>query len=64
MAKRIEQDGKIFRVRRGKLVEIPSKWVGQTVHAQTKKKRQPVSWRQPRHSEQNASKLVRAELGW
>ena len=28
MAKRIEIDGKYFRVRRGKLVEIPSEWVG------------------------------------
>ena len=27
-AKRIEIDGKFFRYRRGKLVEIPRKWVG------------------------------------
>lgn len=45
MAKRVEQNGKIFRIRRGKLVEIPKKWAGQTVHTQTKKKRQPVSRR-------------------
>lgn len=26
--KRIEHDGKFYRKRRGKLVEIPAKWVG------------------------------------
>ena len=45
MAKRIEKDGKIFRVRRGKLVEIPPEWVGKVTHPQTKKKRQTVSRR-------------------
>ena len=39
MAKRIEKDGKFYRMRRGKLVEIPSEWVGQTTHEQTKRKR-------------------------
>ena len=38
--KRIEQDGKCFRVRRGELVEIPPQWVGQTVHSQSIRKRQ------------------------
>jgi hypothetical protein len=32
--KRIEKDGKFFRMRRGKLVEIPAEWVGKTVHPQ------------------------------
>lgn len=31
MAKRIEIDGKYFRMRRGKLVEIPLEWVGKTM---------------------------------
>lgn len=35
MAKRIKKDGKFYRMRRGKLVEIPSEWVGETVHPQT-----------------------------
>jgi hypothetical protein len=35
MAKRIEIDGKFFRERRGKLVEIPPQWVGATTHAST-----------------------------
>jgi hypothetical protein len=37
--KRIEIDGKFYRKRRGKLVEIPSEWVGETLHPQTKRKR-------------------------
>lgn len=36
---RLLRDGKVFRQRRGKWVEIPPEWVGQTVHAQTKDKR-------------------------
>jgi len=36
---RIEIDGKFYRIRRGKLVEIPKVWVGKTVHPQTIRKR-------------------------
>jgi hypothetical protein len=39
MAKRIEIDGKFYRKRRGKLVEIPSKWVGREPTKQTIRKR-------------------------
>ena len=39
MAKRIEIDGKYYRLRRGKLVEIPPEWVGSTAHPQTIRKR-------------------------
>jgi hypothetical protein len=39
MAKVIRQDGKSYRMRRGKLVEIPPEWVGKTLHPQTKRKR-------------------------
>lgn len=39
MAKMIEQDGKKYRVRRGKLVEIPPEWVGKVTHQQTIRKR-------------------------
>lgn len=35
MAKLIEKDGKFYRMRRGKMVEIPKQWVGQTVWDQT-----------------------------
>jgi hypothetical protein len=28
MSRRIEQDGKFFRMRRGRLVQIPPEWVG------------------------------------
>jgi len=35
----IEKDGKAYRIRRGKLVEIPPEWVGQTTHPQTIRKR-------------------------
>lgn len=39
MARVIRCDGKSFRLRRGKLVEIPPEWVGKTLHPQTKRKR-------------------------
>ena len=35
MPKRIEQDGKFYRMRRGVLVEIPAEWVGKTVYPET-----------------------------
>ena len=39
MTKRIEIDGKFYRQRRGKLVEIPAEWVGKTPTQQTINKR-------------------------
>ena len=33
--KRIEKDGKFYRMRRGQLVEIPEEWVGKTVAKRT-----------------------------
>lgn len=36
-------DGKRYRKRRGKLVQIPDEWVGKTVHPQTKRKRK-LTW--------------------
>ena len=37
--KRIEKDGKFYRMRRGVLVEIPEEWVGKTVDRSTINKR-------------------------
>jgi hypothetical protein len=37
--KRIEVNGKAYRMRRGKLVEIPEEWVGKVTHPQTIRKR-------------------------
>ena len=37
--KRVEIDGKAYRMRRGKLVEIPPEWVGKTTHPQAVRKR-------------------------
>lgn len=37
--KRLEKDGKFYRMRRGKLVEIPAEWVGQVVYPQTVRER-------------------------
>ena len=54
MAKRIEIDGKFYRYRRGKLVQIPDEWVGKTLHPQTKRKRA---------SKQTGSRHVRIR-GW
>lgn len=39
MSKRIEIDGKFYRKRRGKLVEIPEEWVGKVTFPQTHRKR-------------------------
>lgn len=39
MSRRTEQGGKSYRVRRGKLVQIPERWVGQVTHPQTIQKR-------------------------
>ena len=39
MGKRIEIDGKFYRVRRGKLVQIPDEWVNKTTDGQTIRKR-------------------------
>ena len=39
MGKRIEKDGKFYRLRRGRLVEIPAEWVGQVAHPQSIRKR-------------------------
>jgi hypothetical protein len=37
--KPIFKDGRAYRIRRGKMVEIPREWVGKTVSAQTINKR-------------------------
>ncbi len=37
--KRIEIDGKFYRMRRGQLVEIPEEWVGKVTTPQTLRKR-------------------------
>lgn len=37
--KRVEKDGKFYRMRRGKLVEIPAEWVGQVVFPRTVRER-------------------------
>lgn len=39
MSKRIVRDGKFFRVRKGREVEIPTKWVGNVTFPQTIRKR-------------------------
>lgn len=40
MAKRIKVDGHFYRMREGKLVQIPDEWVGQVCYPQTIRKRQ------------------------
>lgn len=39
MAKAIEKDGKFYRMRRGKLVEIPPEWKGKVTGKKTKRDR-------------------------
>lgn len=57
MAKRIEKDGKFYRLRRGVLVEIPAEWVGNVTTKQAIRKRNSkltnklaryVKWRRDR----------------
>ena len=43
--KRIEIDGVAYRMRRGKLVQIPAEWVGKVTHPQSIRKRNEVSRR-------------------
>ena len=38
------------RIRRGKVVEIPEKWVGKTLHPQTKRKRRSKLGAAKRHT--------------
>ena len=49
MKKRVEIDGKYFRVRRGVLVQIPKKWIGKTLSSQTKRKRQSKETRKQKN---------------
>ncbi len=39
MAKRIEIEGKFYRMRRGELVQIPDEWIGETVYSSQKRHR-------------------------
>ena len=50
MAKRIELDGKFYRKRRGKLVQIPDEWVGKCPDPQTIRKRPSKETRKSRNS--------------
>jgi len=61
MKRSIEIDGRTFRERRGVLVEIPEKWVGQTLTPQTKRKRQSkMTRKQKNYVKQNWNR----DLGW
>jgi len=61
MKRSIEIDGKTFRERRGVLVEIPKKWLGQTLTPQTKRKRQSkMTRKQKNFVKQNWNR----DLGW
>jgi hypothetical protein len=43
--KLINKDGQFFRMRRGKLVEVPIEWIGQVPNNNTMAKRQPIKRR-------------------
>lgn len=45
--KRIQIGSKVYRIRRGELVEIPEEWVGKTLH-ERKSKRGGKRTRKPR----------------
>lgn len=58
MAKMIEKDGKCYRMRRGKLVEIPPEWVGKITHKSTRRKRKN-SWERVAGEERNRVKRIK-----
>lgn len=65
MAKRVEIDGKYFRLRRGVLVEIPERWVGVCADGQTIRKRQSkLTRKQKNMGLGKAWKNPKRELGW
>lgn len=50
MTKRIEIDGKFYRKRRDRLVEIPEEWVSHTINKQTiRKRKERAKSKLPRH---------------
>lgn len=53
MSKLIEKDGKFYRMRRGKLVEIPNEWVGKVPHGNTMRKRNSHLTRKAKMSARN-----------
>jgi hypothetical protein len=56
--KRVEKDGKFYRLRRGQLVEIPSEWVGRVTHGQTIAKRPSKQIHKLRKYAKHASRLA------
>jgi hypothetical protein len=65
LSKRLDISGKSFRVRRGKLVEIPEKWVGKTLSGQTKRKRQSkLTRKQKNQGLGKVWKNPKKEIGW
>ena len=56
MAKAIYKDGKVFRLRRGKLVEIPKQWVGKIPTEQTIRKRRSKRTKQQRAEQARPAK--------
>ncbi len=65
MGKRFEIGGKYFRVRRGKLVEIPEKWEGKTLSGQTKRKRQSkLTRKQKNQGFGRVWKNPKKDVGW
>ena len=59
MSKRIEKDGKFYRMRRGKLVEIPEEWVGKVTTPQTIAKRPSKMTNKARMKNKEAEVLTR-----
>lgn len=70
MPRRIERDGKFYRMRRGRLVEIPEEWVGETTHPQTirkrpskmiHKRRKDKGWKRLSHCNSEADRMRSTE---
>jgi hypothetical protein len=61
MSRRIEQDGKFFRMRRGKLVQIPPEWVGRIRVLSGRRRR---TWLRQEHEKQSrkTERMLKREL--
>jgi len=57
MSKRIEIDGKFYRMRKGKLVQIPDEWVDKIPTKKTKRKRKTDSMNKKRERKKRLKKL-------
>lgn len=62
--KLVREDGKVYRMRRGKLVEIPPKWVGRVTSRQTINKRQSKGLKKEQASRKGRGPMKKSPHTW